>query len=200
MMYHVSSTLGDGQLISPETKYNLLFKNEMVDLLISNRENFCERYSDEAFQIRCENETGWPHYSKIFCECIFEYCRREINDGLFPRMESIYLSPSLQDAMNFKKNYRYDNEAANIFSVNIDMNQCQSYDMNLFTEADTYLKSKEILDNKIFEECCKYAYKYWKKESSENPQKEFLYWGEVVVTLLKDRNQVSKTPVNGGSE
>ena len=26
MMYHVSSTLGDGQLISPETKYNLLFK------------------------------------------------------------------------------------------------------------------------------------------------------------------------------
>lgn len=26
MMYHVSSTSGDGQLISPEIKYNLLFK------------------------------------------------------------------------------------------------------------------------------------------------------------------------------
>lgn len=42
MMYHVSSYLDDGQVISPETKLNLSFKDEMVELLISNRGNLLD--------------------------------------------------------------------------------------------------------------------------------------------------------------
>ncbi len=181
MMYHISSLLHGKQTVRPETKPNLQYKETWIKLVQENHRAFCTMYASENISQEIEARLGWRK-SKLFCECIFELCRQQIdNNRLYPRIQSVYLSATVEEIENFKK---YANRTGTVFEVNIDIQQCQRYDMNLFTKAETYLSSQTVLTEAVFENCCSIAYDYWRGVVSDCPEFEYLYYGDAEFSPL----------------
>lgn len=177
MMYHLSNFLEPKeQLVEPKTKYRLDFKYALYKILIDNFKGFCELYSDFKYANDIENCLGWRK-TKLFCECIFELARQNIGCyKLFPRMMSFYLSKSLTDINEFKQ---YSNRSGTIFEVDISIENCQKYDMELFTDAEIYLSNQNELNEEVFNKCYEYATYYWNGETSDKPIYEYLYYGKI---------------------
>ena len=179
MMYHLSSFLDTKeQVVVPETKHELSFKQDLCHILYSNFTEFCRLYSSNEYAIEIKRRLGWEK-SKLFCECIFEYTRQVLgNENLFPRMKSFYLSKSLDEIEAFKQ---YANRTGTIFEVDLDVESCQKYDMTLFTQADRYLARQYVLSKDVFDMCCAYANRYWNCKKSDKPMIEYLYYGEIKI-------------------
>ncbi len=175
MMYHLSSFLQGEQIVHPETKHNLAYKKSWVDLLYNNQIQFFRLYADDKVRQEIERETGWQK-SKLFCECIFELCRKNIDEKqLYPRLESLYLSESIEAIEDFKL---HSNRKGTIFEVNVDIEQCQKYDLILFSIAENYLHNQPVLTEDVFVCCYQIAYAYWNGLLSKHYQFEYLYYGE----------------------
>lgn len=184
-MYHLSSLLDTKeQVVVPETKHELSFKQDLCNILYSNFTEFSKLFSSSEFATEIKNRLGWQK-SKLFCECIFEYIRQMREDeNLFPRMKSFYLSKSLNDIEEFKK---YTNREGTIFEVYVNIENCQKYDMNLFTQADRYLSKQSILSKNVFDMCCVYANRYWNCEKSDKPMIEYLYYGKIKIKPIMNQ-------------
>ena len=185
MMYHLSSLLKNEKLkLSPETKHGLEYKYALYNVLSNDFEKFCELYSSNDYVEKIEDLLGWRK-GKLFCECIFEYVRRKYRDkNLFSRIESFYLSKSLDDINEFKQ---YSNRTGITFEVNVDVSSCQKYDMNIFTLAETYLAKHDEITKDVFDACCNYAEQYWNEETTDNPRYEYLYYGNISLKPIKQK-------------
>lgn len=181
MMYHISSFLQGAQVVRPDTKPNLDYKESLLKLLETNRSLFCNSYASNELGKEIVNRLGWRK-SKLFCECIFELCRKSIDEKhLYPRMRSIYLSASITEIEQFK---RYTNRSGTIFEVYVDIERCQKYDMNLFTKAESDLSKQSVLTEDVFNRCYQFAYSYWQGDVSDSSEIEYLYYGTVEVKPL----------------
>lgn len=181
MMYHLSSHLQGIQIVCPETKPNLSYKEKWVRLLQEDISLFCELYASCDIAQVIQNQLGWRK-SKLFCECIFEMCRKNIDaENLNPRMRSIYLSASILEIKSFKE---HSGRTGTIFEVNVDINQCQKYDMNLFTKAEIYLSNQPSLTENVFNYCYQIAREYWTGSLSDSPVMEYLYYGKAEIRPL----------------
>lgn len=181
MMYHLSSHLKEPQIIYPEAKPKLSYKENWVKMMYEDISRFSAMYASNDITQEIENQLLWRK-SKLFCECIFELCRKNIDARfLYPRMRSIYLSASIPEIKSFMK---HSGRTGTIFEVDVDINQCQKYDMNLFTKAEVYLSKQTSLTENVFDCCYNIAYNYWTCSFSDSPVMEYLYYGKVEIRPL----------------
>ena len=151
---------------SDEQEYDLI--QLMVDdpiRSISKEElyNFTIHYITHMAESQLCYDWGNDHY---LWEFIWEMVRNNEFPEMPSRMESLFLFDNLENAKDFKNQYRDANYQ--IANVNLIEGAMQSFDMNWFSNVPSNMPLTEVQD---------YARNYWGQKQTDKPITEVLFQG-----------------------
>ena len=174
IFFHVSSYVKEGDCLTHNSKNNY----NICDYISSTRINDLDDYNTLLAELKEKDilqKTGRDHY-KWSCEAIFESIRLMDYNDLPSRIWGVYVTRSLDKAIEFRKKYR--SEDAGIFQIDIPEESVYDFDMNLFTEADEALRASS---RENYDKAVELAHRYWKRIIIAESEIECIADVEIVV-------------------
>ena len=174
IFFHVSSYVKEGDCLTHNSKNNY----SICKYISSTRINDLDDYNTLLAKLKEKDilqKTGRDHY-KWSCEAIFENIRLMDYNDLPSRIWGVYVTKSLDKAMEFRKKYR--SEDAGIFQIDIPEESVYDFDMNLFTEADEALRASS---RENYDKAVELAHRYWKRIIIAESEIECIADVEIVV-------------------
>ena len=174
IFFHVSSYVKEGDCLTHNSKNN----HNICDYISSTQINDLDDYNTLLAKLKEKDilqKTGRDHY-KWSCEAIFESIRLMDYNDLPSRIWDVYVTRSLDKAIEFRKKYR--SEDAGIFQIDIPEESVYDFDMNLFTEADEALRASS---RENYDKAVELAHRYWKRIIIAESEIECIADVEIVV-------------------
>jgi len=135
------------------------------------------RYSDERLAAIIKQTSDIS--LKMACEGLFEYVRCTKYFQKLARYNAIYLFATQYDSEQFIAEYQ---QGKSVYQVNVDANDVEKHDMNLFTSANEILKNVYRKEDHNFDKALDLANKYWSDGESNNPICEYLYSKKIALS------------------